>query len=82
MIGVNWPHHVFVNQNFKVVGAGRRADLASAVDWEYRFGGPSPPGFRFPCTSGALLLSPRTSEIRFPVGAMPWNSPSWVPESV
>lgn len=21
MIGVNWPHHVFVNQNFKVVGA-------------------------------------------------------------
>jgi hypothetical protein len=20
-IGVNWPHHVFVNQNFKVVGA-------------------------------------------------------------
>src|SRR5256885_329841 len=21
-IGVNWPHHVFVNQNFKVVGAG------------------------------------------------------------
>jgi hypothetical protein len=21
MIGVNWPHHVFVNQNFRVVGA-------------------------------------------------------------
>jgi hypothetical protein len=21
MIGVNWPHHVFVNQSFKVVGA-------------------------------------------------------------
>jgi hypothetical protein len=21
MIAVNWPHHVFVNQNFKVVGA-------------------------------------------------------------
>jgi hypothetical protein len=21
VIGVNWPHHVFVNQNFKVVGA-------------------------------------------------------------
>ncbi len=21
IIGVNWPHHVFVNQNFKVVGA-------------------------------------------------------------
>jgi hypothetical protein len=21
-IGVNWPHHVFVNQNFKVIGAG------------------------------------------------------------
>jgi hypothetical protein len=21
MIGVNWPHHVFVNQKFKVVGA-------------------------------------------------------------
>jgi hypothetical protein len=21
-IGVNWPHHVFVNQNYKVVGAG------------------------------------------------------------
>ena len=21
-IGVNWPHHVFVNQDFKVVGAG------------------------------------------------------------
>ena len=21
MIGVNWPHHVFVNQNFKVVSA-------------------------------------------------------------
>ena len=21
-IGVNWPHHIFVNQNFKVVGAG------------------------------------------------------------
>jgi hypothetical protein len=21
MIGVNWPHHVFVNQDFKVVGA-------------------------------------------------------------
>jgi hypothetical protein len=21
MIGVNWPHHVFVNQNFQVVGA-------------------------------------------------------------
>jgi hypothetical protein len=21
MIGVNWPHHVFVNQNFKAVGA-------------------------------------------------------------
>jgi hypothetical protein len=21
-IGVNWPHHVFVNENFKVVGAG------------------------------------------------------------
>jgi hypothetical protein len=21
MIGVNWPHHVFVNQTFKVVGA-------------------------------------------------------------
>jgi hypothetical protein len=21
MIGVNWPHHVFVDQNFKVVGA-------------------------------------------------------------
>jgi hypothetical protein len=21
MIGVNWPHHVFVSQNFKVVGA-------------------------------------------------------------
>jgi hypothetical protein len=21
MIGVNWPHHVFVNANFKVVGA-------------------------------------------------------------
>jgi hypothetical protein len=21
MIGVNWPHHVFVNTNFKVVGA-------------------------------------------------------------
>jgi hypothetical protein len=21
-IGVNWPHHVFVNQSFKVVGAG------------------------------------------------------------
>ncbi|MDX6727909.1 MAG: hypothetical protein QOK49_2714 [Baekduia sp.] len=21
MIGVNWPHHIFVNQNFKVVGA-------------------------------------------------------------
>jgi|SRR5437016_870492 len=21
MIGVSWPHHVFVNQNFKVVGA-------------------------------------------------------------
>src|SRR5438270_5811077 len=21
MIGINWPHHVFVNQNFKVVGA-------------------------------------------------------------
>ncbi len=21
MIGVNWPHHVFVNKNFKVVGA-------------------------------------------------------------
>jgi hypothetical protein len=20
-IGVNWPHHIFVNQNFKVVGA-------------------------------------------------------------
>jgi hypothetical protein len=20
-IGVNWPHHVFVNQDFKVVGA-------------------------------------------------------------
>jgi len=20
-IGVNWPHHVFVNQGFKVVGA-------------------------------------------------------------
>ncbi|MEA2278535.1 MAG: hypothetical protein QOC78_3495, partial [Solirubrobacteraceae bacterium] len=20
-IGVNWPHHVFVNQSFKVVGA-------------------------------------------------------------
>jgi hypothetical protein len=20
-IGVNWPHHVFVNQNFKVIGA-------------------------------------------------------------
>ena len=20
-IGVNWPHHVFVDQNFKVVGA-------------------------------------------------------------
>jgi hypothetical protein len=20
-IGINWPHHVFVNQNFKVVGA-------------------------------------------------------------
>jgi hypothetical protein len=22
MIGVNWPHHVFVSTNFKVVGAG------------------------------------------------------------
>jgi hypothetical protein len=21
-IGVNWPHHIFVNQNFQVVGAG------------------------------------------------------------
>jgi hypothetical protein len=21
MIGVNWPHHIFVNQNFQVVGA-------------------------------------------------------------
>jgi hypothetical protein len=21
IIGINWPHHVFVNQNFKVVGA-------------------------------------------------------------
>ncbi len=21
VIGVNWPHHVFVSQNFKVVGA-------------------------------------------------------------
>jgi hypothetical protein len=21
MIGVNWPHHIFVNSNFKVVGA-------------------------------------------------------------
>jgi hypothetical protein len=21
-IGVNWPHHIFVNQDFKVVGAG------------------------------------------------------------
>jgi hypothetical protein len=21
IIGVNWPHHVFVNQSFKVVGA-------------------------------------------------------------
>jgi hypothetical protein len=21
IIGVNWPHHVFVNQDFKVVGA-------------------------------------------------------------
>jgi hypothetical protein len=21
-IGVNWPHHIFVNQNFKVIGAG------------------------------------------------------------
>jgi hypothetical protein len=21
IIGVNWPHHVFVNQNFQVVGA-------------------------------------------------------------
>jgi len=21
MIGVNWPHHVFVNSNFKVIGA-------------------------------------------------------------
>jgi hypothetical protein len=21
IIGVNWPHHIFVNQNFKVVGA-------------------------------------------------------------
>jgi hypothetical protein len=21
MIGVNWPHHVFVNNNFKVIGA-------------------------------------------------------------
>ena len=21
MIGVNWPHHVFVNQSFQVVGA-------------------------------------------------------------
>jgi hypothetical protein len=21
VIGVNWPHHIFVNQNFKVVGA-------------------------------------------------------------
>jgi hypothetical protein len=21
-IGVNWPHHIFVDQNFKVVGAG------------------------------------------------------------
>ena len=20
-IGVNWPHHIFVNQDFKVVGA-------------------------------------------------------------
>jgi hypothetical protein len=20
-IGVNWPHHIFVNQNYKVVGA-------------------------------------------------------------
>ncbi len=20
-IGVNWPHHIFVNQNFKVIGA-------------------------------------------------------------
>lgn len=20
-IGVNWPHHVFVNENFKVIGA-------------------------------------------------------------
>jgi hypothetical protein len=20
-IGVNWPHHVFVNQDFKVIGA-------------------------------------------------------------
>jgi hypothetical protein len=20
-IGVNWPHHIFVNKNFKVVGA-------------------------------------------------------------
>ncbi len=20
-VGVNWPHHIFVNQNFKVVGA-------------------------------------------------------------
>jgi hypothetical protein len=21
IIGVNWPHHVFVNQDFKVIGA-------------------------------------------------------------
>jgi hypothetical protein len=23
IIGVNWPHHVFVNQNFEVIGIGR-----------------------------------------------------------
>jgi len=31
MIAVNWPHHVFVNKDFKVIGAEEAPGLASAV---------------------------------------------------
>ena len=29
-IGVNWPHHIFVNQNFNVVGADYTMKLRTA----------------------------------------------------
>ena len=41
-IGVNWPHHIFVNQNFKVVGADEPRSFSNCVRRAHQSGSAFP----------------------------------------